>query len=532
MTKRILPLIPGGLVVDQALPEPDRVIIVARSRLPTSTCPNCHVLSSRVHSRYERRLADLPWQGRPVAIRLQVRRFFCAEPACPRRTFAERLPGIARPSARRCERLADIQRQLALALGGEAGARLSARLAMPTSADTLLRLATSATRAEPPAPRVLGVDEWAWRKSRRYGTILVDLERNAVIDLLPDRDAGSFAAWLRDHPGVEVIARDRADVYADGARRGAPLAVHVADRWHLLRNLGEAVRAVVGAHHAAIRRVRRGIAAERAGQVTPKGAAPVTTREAKKAARHQPRQARYAEVRRLADAGTTVSAIARACALDRKTVRKWLREGGPGTWNRSSSAGILRPYLDHLERRWAEGLRNTTKLWEELVSLGFAGGRSTVRAWATRHRRASPDVLDPKPALKEGWKPPSTTQVTRLLQADPADVRGLDRMFLDKLLAEVPALAEVRSLAYGFAALVRKEGTGTLDGWLAGAAGTPLRSFAEGLGKDHAAVRAALETSWSTSPVEGQISRLKMIKRTMYGRAGFALLRSRVLHAA
>jgi transposase len=130
------------------------------------------------------------------------------------------------------------------------------------------------------------------------------------------------------------------------------------------------------------------------------------------------------------------------------------------------------------------------------------------------------------------WKPPSTPQVTRLLQADPAHVRGLDRMFLDKLLAEIPALAEVQSLAYGFAALVRKEGTGTLDGWLAGAAGTPLRSFAEGLGKDHAAVRAALETSWSTSPVEGQISRLKMIKRTMYGRAGFALLRSRVLHAA
>src|SRR3954447_3882015 len=167
MTKRILPLIPGGLVVDQALPEPDRVVIVARSRLPTSTCPNCHVLSSRVHSRYERRLADLPWQGRPVAIRLQVRRFFCAEPACLRRTFAERLPGIARRSARRCERLADIQRQLALALGGEAGARLSARLAMPTSPDTLLRLAIAATHPEPPAPRVLGVDEWAWRKGHR-----------------------------------------------------------------------------------------------------------------------------------------------------------------------------------------------------------------------------------------------------------------------------------------------------------------------------------------------------------------------------
>jgi transposase len=528
VTKRLLPLIPGGLVVEQVLPEPDRVTVVARSRLSTAACPDCHASSSRVHSRYERRLADLPWQGRPVALRLRARRFLCAQPACRRRTFAERLPGVARPSARRCERLADVRRQVALALGGEAGTRLSARLAMPTSADTLLRLARSATRPEPPVPRALGVDEWAWRKGRRYGTILVDRERGKVVDLLPDRDAGSFAAWLRDHPGVEVVARDRADVYADGARRGAPRAVQVADRWHLLRNLGEAVRAAVGAHHAAVRHAGRGIVAERAAPVEPRS----TAREARKAARHEPRRARYAEVRRLCDSGATVSAIARACGLDRKTVRKWLREGGPGTWDRASGAGILEPHLDHLERRWAEGSRNATRLWEELVGLGFKGGRSTVRAWATRRRRASPDALDPTPAATDGWKPPSTALVTRLIQTDPSELSGPDRAFLDRLLAEAPALAEVGSLARDFATLVRKKGTGTLDGWLAAAAGTPLGGFAEGLGKDSMAVRAALETRWSTGPVEGQISRLKTIKRTMYGRAGFELLRSRVLHAA
>jgi transposase len=532
VTKRLLPLIPGGLVVEQVLPEPDRVTVVARFRLPTAACPDCRAPSSRVHSRYERRLADLPWQGRPVAVRIRARRFLCAQPACTRRTFAERLPGVAHPSARRSERLADAQRQVALALGGEAGARLSARLAMPTSPDTLLRLATSAARAEAPAPRALGADEWAWRKGRRYGTILVDLERSEVIDLLPDRDAASFAAWLRDHPGVEVVARDRADVYAEGARRGAPRAVQVADRWHLLRNLGDAVRTAVGAHHAAVRRARRGVVAERAGRATPETAAPATAREARKAARHEPRRARYVEVRRLSDAGATVSAIARACGLDRKTVRKWLREGGPGTWDRPTGAGILGPYQDQLERRWAEGSRNATKLWAELVGLGFAGGRSTVRAWATRRRRASPGALDPELAPAEGWKPPSAARVTRLIQADPADVSGPDRAFLYRLLAEAPALAEVRDLARGFAALVRKEATGTLDRWLAAAAGTPLGGFAEGLGKDLAAVRAALETPWSTGPVEGQISRLKTIKRTMYGRAGFDLLRSRVLHAA
>ncbi|MFL5332506.1 MAG: ISL3 family transposase, partial [Geminicoccaceae bacterium] len=192
----------------------------------------------------------------------------------------------------------------------------------------------------------------------------------------------------------------------------------------------------------------------------------------------------------------------------------------------------LGPYLEHLERRWAEGSRNAARLWAELVSLGFRGGRSTVRAWATKRRRTSPDALDPRAAAADGWKPPSIAQVTRLIQADPSELPGPDRAFLDRLLVEASSLAEVRGLARAFAALVRKEGTGTLDGWLAAAAGTPLEGFAAGLGKDLAAVRAALGTPWSTGPVEGQISRLKTIKRTMYGRAGFDLLRSRVLYAA
>ena len=338
MTKRLLPLIPDGLAVEHVLPEADRITIIARSRRPSSSCPGCSMPSSRVHSRYERRLADLPWQGRPVILRLQVRRFLCAQAGCPKRTFAESLPGIVRPSARRSERLVDIQRHVALALGGEAGGRLAHRLAMPVSADTLLRLASTAPRVEGPVPRVLGVDEWAWRKGHRYGTILVDLERSTVVDLLPDRDASTFAAWLRAHPGVEVIVRDRADVYADGARQGAADAVHVADRWHLLRNLGDAVRAATGAHHAAVRRAGAGIVI---ASVVPVAVAPAmpSARDVRKVATHAPRRARYAEVRRLADAGASISAIARSCDLDRKTVRTWLREGGPGTWARPSGGG-------------------------------------------------------------------------------------------------------------------------------------------------------------------------------------------------
>lgn len=241
----------------------------------------------------------------------------------------------------------------------------------------------------------------------------------------------------------------------------------------------------------------------------------------RKAATHAPRHARYAEVRRLADAGATVSAIARNCALDCKTVRAWLRVGGPGTWARPpSGVGILAPYLEHLEQRWAEGQRNATALWREIGGRGFTGGRSTVRAWATSRRRTSPDA---GPSKADTWKPPSIRGVARLLQTARKDLAKADRVFVDTLLADIPALRDVRDLAHRFAALVRKQGTGTLDDWLAVTAGTSLEGFASGLRKDLAAVRSALETPWSTGPVEGRINRLKTIKRTMYGR--------RTLHA-
>jgi len=527
------------LLVQQILPAPDHLTIVATARPKTAACPDCAALSRRVHSRSHRTLGDLPWQGRPVTLRVRVRRFRCLNPSCLRRTFAERLGEAARPAARRTCRLGDLQRHLGLVVGGEAGARLAARLAIPISPDTLLRMAR---RGDPapgprPPPRVLGVDDWAWRRGHRYGTVLVDLEQNRVLDLLPDRRAESLAAWLKRNPGVEIVARDRAGVYADGIRQGAPEAVQIADRWHLLRNLSDAVQAVAEHYSAAARRIATEVAtdlaagAPAAGTPTIEGPDAATTPRGPAA--HAGRRARFEEASRLQSTGASFRQISRLLGTDRRTVRRWLRAGDIPPWRQPRRGSMLDTHRDHLERRWAEGGRNAARLWRELASEGFAGGYTTVKAWAARRRKAEPHVGRMFAADQgQRWRLPSSRRVARLLMGGADTLAEADRAFVARLLDEVPPLAAAVAAAQRLSLLLRRQSREKLDDVLTAASATPLASFTAELRKDIAAVQAALDLPWTTSPVEGQIGRIKLLKRTMYGRAGFELLRARVLYAA
>ena len=462
MIKRLLPLIPAGLTVVQVLPTPDTVTIVASTDTSTAACPSCGRLSRRVHSTYHRRLQDLPWQGRAVVIRVRARRFRCPDLACVRRTFAEPLFGApVRRSWRTC-RLGDLQRHIGLAAGGEAGSRLARRLAMPVSSDTLLRLVARSPEPVRPVPKVLAVDEWGWRKGHRYGTVLVDLERNRVVDLLPDRRAETFSTWLREHPGVEVIARDRAGAFADGAAQGAPEALQAADRWHLLRNVGDALRHAVERHHAALRRIGREVAAElaaehAAGKSVPRPEPVPTALERRRAEARARRQALYDEAVRLREGGATLKSIAAALSMPPRTLAYWFATGHAPLRDRRPSGSILDPFRGYLEWRYAEGCRNARQLWRELCAQGFQGRPSIVRVWIGRWNKAGLGGAPTATSSHPGWKQPSVHAVTRLLTSDREGVPDRDQRLCARLLEAVPELAAAADAARRLDRMLRKE---------------------------------------------------------------------------
>jgi transposase len=355
---------PGHLRLDSLVVASDgrTLTFILASMQTTTCCPVCGMSTTRVHSRYTRTVLDLPWAGVLVQLRLRVHKFFCDLPECPRTIFTERLPQVLAPRARRTYRLATAQQRIGLALGGAAGERLADEIAHPAGTDTLLAEVRQAPIPVSPPATKIGIDDWAKRKGQSYATIVVDLESGQPIDLLPERSAECVAQWLQEHPSVEIISRDRGGVYAEGARQGAPDAVQVADRWHLLKNLGEAVLQVLQAHHAAIAAALTPpqpsdagppapSAATEQGQSAPASAAPgVETRPLSRAQqerqqRQAQRQARDDAIQQLHQRGWSLRAIAQHLNVERKTVRKYLHASHcPHPQRRPSRSSLLDPY--------------------------------------------------------------------------------------------------------------------------------------------------------------------------------------------
>jgi transposase len=378
----------------------------------------------------------------------------------------------------------------------------------------------------------------AYRSANAGGTIIVDLEhKNRPIDLLPDRQAETVAAWLKAHPGVEVVARDRAGAYAEGVRAGAPGAIEVADRWHLLRNLGDALAGVLNHHHRALGAAAKTATAVATATVAvpmvpPAEPKPPTRSQQRKLDKHAAWQARFDEVAALQARGWSHSAIARSTGLDRGTIGSWLKAGRVPSWSKPAYGSAIDAHADYLRQRWSEGCTNATRLWREIRDRGYPGRPKTVQEWVRHQLRRT----DPAPAGSASsattWKVPTGRRAAWLVVADAGEIDDTEQKFVEALIAGSPELKSVIRLAREFRAMVRRKEAGNLDDWLTAAHETALAGFVGGLKRDLAAVRAGLSLPWSTGPVEGQISRLKTIKRTMCGRAKFDLLRHRVLEAA
>jgi transposase len=551
-------LVPPSLHVEALLIGEDGVTIRAVSEATDVRCPVCGEPAERVHSRYRRTLGDLPWARFAVRFHLQVRRFFCETPTCPRTIFAERLAGVAPAFAHRTDRQRDRLTDFALALGGEAGARLAAKHGMPVSPDTLLRLLRQAPEADLPTPAVLGVDDWAIHKGLTYGTILVDLERHRPVDLLPDRSSASLAAWLQAHPGVAVIARDRAGAYAEGARDGAPDATQVADRWHLVDNLADVLEAFFRDKGACLKAAAAALVAQAEEQIeeTGDGAAPAPVDAVYQGKRRHPqperwreraaaaaaagvvrRREKYEQARALHASGVSVAQIARTVGASRMTVYKYLREGPPQRKRHSvhGKQRVLEPYEPYLAQRWNEGCRMATVLWREIRAQGFAHSLTNVQRFVAELRRDGPPADNrPRTALTKAQGPPPRL-VAALVLRRPERRAEEQRAYLKQLGAEDPAIAAAVEVAEDFLVMLRRRQGEQLAAWLDRAEASDideLKRFAGKLRADQAAVRAGLTQRWSNGQTEGHVNRLKLVKRQGYGRAKVDLLRKRLLQAA
>ena len=493
--------------------------MLVRTCASEAACTGCGVVSRRVHSRYQRQLADTACGGREVLIDLQARRFSCGNEACGKTTFAEQVPGLTTRYGRRTCSLQAVLQAVALALGGRAGARLTGRLSCAVSRSTLLRLIRAAADPDSGTPLVLGVDDFALRKGHVYGTILVDIETRRPIDMLAERSAESFRAWLDAHPGVEIICRDRGGCYAEGAAAGAPLAIQVADRWHLWHNLAEAVERAVARHRSCLQEPPD---PGSVGSAEEAAAAP----EAGLAARTR---ARHAEIHAALARGLTITEVSRTLGLDRKTVRRYATAttadeltGGA----RLARPGLLGPHQDWLRQRWDEGIRSTERLHAELRGRGYRGSLRTLRRLTARLRQDTA-VPAPPPA-------PKAKKVASWILTPPGDLTDGDRAALARITGRCTELKATGDLVREFADMLCRRRGERLEAWAGQAEASPvseLRGFAKGLRKDWAAVTAGLTVSYSSGAVEGHVNRIKMIKRQMYGRAKPDLLRKRVLLA-
>lgn len=538
-----------GISIGELLPHLARVIteaagledgklrIWAHSGTDGAACRRCGQFSARVHSTYRRRLADAPVGGRPVTLWLGVRRFFCGNNDCKSVTFAEQFEGLTTPRARRTPPLARMLTAIGLALAGRAGTRLASQLDLPASRTGLLRLVMALPDPETGTLTIVGIDDFAFRRGRDYGTILINVETGRPVDLLRDREADTVADWLKEHPGIKVICRDRAGAYADGARQGAPDADQVADRWHIYHNLCEHVDKTAARHRSCLEEPTPEEPEEPAVPEAPQvpdlqqAAIDAAARRVEESTLAVRTRQRYDLVQSLKAQGKGIKPIKRETGLAKETVRRFyyaetvdellvkVKDGRPS---------ILDEHKPYLHQRRNEGCTNVIQLHAELSKRGYKGSYGTIRDYVLPFREAGA-----APPAVPG--PPKARDLARWITADPDNLDDEEKEELAKARERCPHLDALAGHVTEFAKILTGRHGGQLDDWIAAVEADDqpdLHSFVRGIKRDYDAVLNGLTMPWSSGVVEGNVNRVKMLKRQTYGRAGFRLLRKRVLLAS
>lgn len=506
------------------------LIIEASSCQLKSSCPACGWASERRHSKYIRMFADLPTSGYDVRVSLVSRRYFCDNPDCPQKIFTERFKQEIHPHQRRFNRCKELLRNLALELGGNKGAVICRLARLPVSPSTMLRIIKRQDlHIAKVTSGVIGIDDWAFKKGNTYGTIIVDLRQNKVIDILPDRESQTIGAWLKEHPEVEIISRDRGGPYSKGAREGAPQAIQVADRFHLFMNLREATKRMFQSMGKDLKKLFALYNNNRSAEPV---SATGELNEALPTEIINPNtelQLGFKKVKELHSQGYTIRAISRSLHISRATIRKYIsmdvlpRKRGSRSTNFESYQRFL---LDE-----SNSAKQYKELYAAILNKGFRGGYSQFcynmnQLLKNHHIIRGSDRIDP-PVMRT-WSP---QKLSMMIHTEMKDLSREDGQFLQLLLDKSPEIKQTKELISRFKKLFQNKEEGTLKTWLNDVAksSSGIKGFAKGIASDFQAVNNAVVTPYSNGQVEGQVNRLKNIKRRMYGRAGFDLLRRMVI---
>ena len=528
------------------------VTVTVRAASPTACCPCCGTICQRVHSHSTRTLRDLPASGRPVHLKVDVHRFFCQESTCRRKIFAERFPSLTLPRVKFTLRLQEALREMGFELGGEAGARLGKRLSYPGSPDTILRLVTQDQLPTTPSPRVVGIDDWSWKRGLRYGTLICNLEDNRPIDVLPDRSVQTISAWFEEHPSVEIVSRDRSSEYAAAISKGAPQALQVADVWHIGTNLSESVQTLLA---RGLAEIRRGLQIQATPEQEPEEMEPVLKEERRPARSHSVKLAqagrraqkldRYEQMVELHQQGVKAADIASRAGIGERTVHRWLaHDSFPETRRRRRRPSLIDPYERYVISRWQEGCHTGSQLYRELTAQGYKGSPKAMYNYLTILRPPQSDSPKLAPLKRRVRKSVSLSpaplenfaarRATWLFVCQPDELDETQQKERALIKQASPSAEAAYRFTQAFMQMVREHTGHQLETWLNSVQESTLpefQSFAKGIQQDKAAVLAGLTLPWSNGPLEGHVNRLKLSKRSMYGRAKLRLVRQRVLRS-